>query len=233
MTTITGATVLVTGGSRGIGKALVDSLYARGAAKVYATARDGRTVAHPDAVPLSMEITDPSSVAAVAEVAQDVTILINNAGAFVNASFLTSPVDDIRTEFETNFYGPLLVTRAFVPAIEHNGGGHILNMLSAASWHASLGSYSASKAALWSATNALRLELAPRGIAVTALHVGFVDTDLAASFDMPKTTPAAVADAALDGLDADSLEILADDTSRRVKALLAAHVAALYPQLTD
>ncbi|MGO4757705.1 SDR family NAD(P)-dependent oxidoreductase, partial [Streptomyces sp. 2MCAF27] len=98
MTAIKDAVVLVTGGSRGIGRALVEQAYARGAAKVYATARDPRTVTHPDAVPVALEVTDPASVAAAAEQAQDVTVLINNAGASVNASFLGSPVDDVRRE---------------------------------------------------------------------------------------------------------------------------------------
>lgn len=91
MTAIAGSTVLVTGGSRGIGRALVESLYTRGAKKVYATARDPRTITHPGAVALPLEVTDPASVAAVAEQAQDVTILINNAAAAIAASFLTSP----------------------------------------------------------------------------------------------------------------------------------------------
>ncbi|MGV9241614.1 SDR family NAD(P)-dependent oxidoreductase, partial [Streptomyces nigra] len=105
MTAIEGSVALVTGGSRGIGRALVAALYERGAKKVYATARDPRTVTHPDAVPLALEVTDPASVAAAAEQAQDVTLLINNAGASVNANFLDRPVDDVRREFETNFYG--------------------------------------------------------------------------------------------------------------------------------
>jgi len=167
MTALKGASVFVTGGSRGIGKAIVQELYARGARKVYATARDPRTVTHPDAVPVALEVTDPASVAAAAAQAEDVTVLINNAGAVVGASFLDSPVDDVRREFETNFYGPLLLTRAFAPIIERNGGGHILTMHSVLSWLALGGSYSASKAALWSQTNSLRLELEPRGISVT------------------------------------------------------------------
>jgi NAD(P)-dependent dehydrogenase (short-subunit alcohol dehydrogenase family) len=149
MTAIKNAVVLVTGGSRGIGKALVEELYARGAGKVYATARDPRGVTHPDAVPVALEVTDPASVAAAAAQAQDVTVLINNAGASVGASFLGSPVDDVRREFETNFYGPLLLTRAFVPVIERNGGGHILNVHSVLSWLALGGSYSASDLRRW------------------------------------------------------------------------------------
>jgi NAD(P)-dependent dehydrogenase (short-subunit alcohol dehydrogenase family) len=232
MTALKGARVLVTGGSRGIGKALVEELYARGADKVYATARDPRSVSHPDAVPVALEVTDPASVAAAAAEARDVTVLINNAGASVGASFLESPIDDVRREFETNFYGPLLVSRAFVPVIESNGGGHILNVHSVLSWLALGGSYSASKAALWSQTNSLRLELQPRGITVTGLHVGYVDTDLAAGVDAPKSDPRHVAEQALDGIEAGAFEVLADDISRQVKAGLAGDLAGLYAQLT-
>ncbi|MER7929193.1 MULTISPECIES: SDR family oxidoreductase [unclassified Streptomyces] len=231
MTNIEGAVVLVTGGSRGIGRALVSALYERGAKKVYATARDPKTVTHPDAVPLALEVSDPASVAAAAEQAQDVTIVINNAGASVNANFLDSPIEDIRREFETNFYGPLLVTRAFVPIIERNGGGHILNVHSVLSWVGLLGSYSASKAAFWSQTNSLRLDLKPRGIDVTGLHVGYVDTDMAAHVDGPKTSPESVAAQALDGIESGAFEVLADDLTRQVKAGLSAEGAALYPQL--
>ncbi|MEU8982688.1 SDR family oxidoreductase [Streptomyces sp. NPDC048309] len=231
MTSIEGSVALVTGGSRGIGRALVQALYERGAKKVYATARDPKTVTHPDAVPLALEVSDPASVAAAAEQAQDVTVLINNAGASVNANFLDSPVEDVRREFETNFYGPLLVTRAFVPIIERNGGGHILNVHSALSWVGLLNSYSASKAALWSQTNSLRLDLKPRGIEVTGLHVGYVDTDLAAHVDAPKSTPESVAAQALDGIESGAFEVLADDVSRQVKAQLSQDIGVMYPQL--
>jgi NAD(P)-dependent dehydrogenase (short-subunit alcohol dehydrogenase family) len=233
MTTLEGAVVLVTGGGRGIGKALVDDLLTRGAKKVYATARDPKTVTGDDrVVPLALEVTDPDSVAAAAEAAQDVTVLINNAGVLVQASFLDSPVDDVRREFETNFYGPLNMARAFVPIIERNGGGHILNVHSALSWIALSGSYSASKAAVWSQTNSLRLDLLDRGIGVTGLHVGYVDTDMVAHVDAPKATAQGVAKQALDGIESNAFEVLADETSRQVKAGLSADPAALYPQLS-
>ncbi|MFF7889586.1 SDR family oxidoreductase [Streptomyces sp. NPDC020794] len=231
MTAIEGATVLVTGGGRGIGKMLVEELYGRGAGKVYATARDPRTVTHPRAVPLALEVTDPASVATAAEQAQDVTILINNAGASVRASYLDSSMEDVRRDMETNFYGPLLVTRAFVPIIERNGGGHILNVHSARSWLADETTYGASKAALWSLTNSLRLELQPRGIPVTGLHVAYVDTAMAAGVDAPKADPRDVAVAALDGIEAGAHEVLADDITRWVKSQLSADLEALYAQL--
>ncbi|MGA5038592.1 SDR family oxidoreductase [Streptomyces capoamus] len=231
MTAIKGATVLVTGGGRGIGRTLVEELHRRGAGKVYATARDPRTVTHPGAVPLALEVTDPASVAAAAEQAQDVTILINNAGASVRASYLDSPMQEVRRDLETNFYGPLLVTRAFVPVIERNGGGHVLNVHSALSWLADGTPYSASKAALWSQTNSLRLELRPRGIAVTGLHVAYVDTDMTSDIDAPKADPRDVAVAALDGIEAGAHEVLADDTTRWIKSQLSADPEALYAQL--
>lgn len=231
MTAIKGATVFVTGGGRGIGRALVEELYTRGAGKVYATARDPRTVTHPDAVPVALEVTDPVSVASAAQQAQDVTILINNAGASVRASYLGSPMEDVRRDLETNFYGPLLVTRAFVPIIERNGGGHILNVHSALSWLADGTPYSASKAALWSQTNSLRLELQPRGIAVTGVHVAYVDTEMTSGIDAPKADPRDVAVTALDGIEAGAHEVLADDITRWVKSQLSAELEAMYAQL--
>jgi len=233
MTSIKGSVAVVTGGSRGIGRAVVEALYDRGAAKVYATARDPHAITHPDAVPLALEITDPRSVEAVAAQAPDATILINNAGVLTGASFLDSPVEEIRREFEVNFFGPLQVTRAFAPVLQRNGAGHILTIHSVLSWitFPRVEAYSASKAALWSQTNALRLALLPRGVAVTGLHVGYVDTDMAAGVDLPKNSPQTVARLALDGIEADALEVLVDDLTRQVKAGLAADLTALYPQI--
>lgn len=227
---IKNAVVLVTGGNRGLGKAFVEEALARGAATVYAAARDPRAVTTPGAVPLALDVTDPESVAAAAAAAGDVTLLVNNAGALVAANFLTSPVDDVRREFEVNFYGPLLVTRAFAPTLVANGG-HVLNVHSVLSWLALSGSYSATKAALWSMTNSLRLDLAPRGVGVTGLHVGYVDTDMAAAVEAPKSDPREVARQALDGVESGTHEVLADQVTRDVKRGLAAEVSALYPQL--
>ncbi|MFC6016633.1 SDR family oxidoreductase [Plantactinospora solaniradicis] len=226
------AVVLVTGGNRGLGRAIAAEAVARGARKVYAAARDPRTVTNPDVVPLALDVTDPESVAEAARVASDVTVLVNNAAGLVNANFLDSDVEEVRREFETNFYGPLRLTRAFVPAIVDNGGGHVLNINSVLSWLGISDSYSASKAALWSMTNSLRLQLLPRGVGVTGLHVGYIDTDMSAHVDAPKISPEDVARQAIDGIEAGAFEVLADETTRRVRDGLSGTVTAMYPQLS-
>ena len=231
MTTLEGAVVLVTGGNRGLGKAFVEDLLTRGAKKVYATARKPEPSTDPRVVTLPLEVTDPASIDALVAAAPDVTVLINNAGITGGHSLLESPEEEIRGVFETNLFGPLNIVRAFAPVIERNGGGHILNMHSVLSWISFGGAYPASKSALWGATNGLRLELLGRGIGVTGVHVGYVDTDMAAGVTDPKSKPEDVAKQALDGIESGAHEVIADELSRNVKSGLAADLTALYPQL--
>jgi NAD(P)-dependent dehydrogenase (short-subunit alcohol dehydrogenase family) len=216
-------TALVTGANRGFGKQLAAELVVRGA-KVYAAARRPETVDLAGVVPIQLDITEPDSVRRAAEAATDVNVVVNNAGLSTRSSLLTGRLEDIRLEMDTHYFGTLNVTRAFAPIIERNGGGAILNVLSVLSWaHVpQSGAYSAAKAAEWAMTDAVREELGPRGIHVAALHVGYMDTEMAsfAPADQ-KSDPAAVAKQALDGLFAGKPEILADDLSRAVKAQLS------------
>jgi NAD(P)-dependent dehydrogenase (short-subunit alcohol dehydrogenase family) len=214
---------LGTGANRGLGRRFAAQLVERGA-KVYAAARRPETIDLPGVIPVQLDITDPDSVARAAALAGDVNVLINNAGVSTGAQLLTGSMDDVRQEMETHYFGTLSVTRAFVPIIEANGGGSILNVLSVLSWahFPAVGAYSAAKAAGWAMTDALRQELAPRGIHVAALHVGYMDTDMADFVPADqKTDPAVVAKQALDGLFAGEPEVLADDLSRTVKAQLS------------
>lgn len=232
MPSFTGSVVLVTGANGGIGTHFVNEALARGAVKVYATARTPRDWADERVVPLTPDVTDPASIAAAVAAAPDVTILINNAGASVSSPGILSHSDaEIRANVETNFLGPLFLARAFAPILSANAPSAIVDIHSALSWYAVAGIYSATKAALWSATNSLRLELAPAGVHVVGVHVGYVDTAMAAHVTDPKVDPRVLVDKVLDATEAGEYEVLADDTSVHVKSALSGPVEALYPQL--
>ncbi|WP_329598623.1 SDR family oxidoreductase [Streptomyces pseudovenezuelae] len=226
------STVLVTGANRGLGRALATELLSRGAT-VYAGARNPDKVDLPGVRPVALDITDPASVSAAAKATGDVTVLINNAGIGTGTDLLTGDLDNVRLEMDTHYLGTLSVVRAFVPQIAANGGGAILNILSALSWYSfpNTGAYCAAKSAEWSLTNTLRVQLADQGIRVTGLHVGTMDTDMTREVSGPKTAPADVARLALDGIAQGAYEILADDVSRQVQAGLTGGVTALYPEL--
>ncbi|MGV9580815.1 SDR family oxidoreductase [Streptomyces sp. NPDC003509] len=218
------AVAVVTGANRGLGRHLAVQLVGRGA-KVYGAVRRPETMDVPGIIPLQLDVLDEVSVQEAARAASDATLLINNAGISTGATLMRGDVAEVRREMETNFFGPLTATRAFAPVIEGNGGGAVLNVLSALSWFhpAALGSYAASKAAAWALTGATRDELAPRGIAVSALHVGYMDTDMAAGVPADQKVAAAdVAAQALHGIETGLPEILADETSRYVKQGLSA-----------
>ncbi|WP_406276455.1 SDR family oxidoreductase [Nocardia sp. NBC_00881] len=226
------STVLVTGANRGFGRALAVELLSRGAT-VYAGARNPDQVDLPGAEPITLDITDPASVAAAVKATGDVTILINNAGSPPGADLLTGDLNDIRLEMDTHFFGTLSVIRGFAPQIAANGGGAILNILSGLSWVSfpEVGAYCAAKSAEWSLTNAVRLQLADQGIRAAGLHVGYMDTDMVRTVTEAKSDPADIARIAVDGIATGAYEILADNASRQVQTALAAGVTALYPQL--
>jgi NAD(P)-dependent dehydrogenase (short-subunit alcohol dehydrogenase family) len=228
---IEGSTALVTGANRGLGRRLAEELLTRGA-KVYAGARDPGSVDLPGAVPVALDITDPASVAAAADATGDVSFLVNNAGSSTGASLLDGSLADIEQELNTHFFGTLAMTRAFAPQLARAGGGAILNVLSVLSWVSlpDVSAYCAAKSAEWSLTNATRLQLAGQHTLVTALHVGYMDTDMARHVTSAKLDPALVAKLALDGIEAGQPEVLADELSQQVQHGLAGGVAALYPQ---
>ena len=197
------ATVFLTGANRGLGRALVEELTRQGVKRVYAAARKPADLPHNDLiVPVKLDITDRQAVKAAAQQAADTTILINNAGALAAGNFLDAPLELIARDLETNYYGSLNLIRAFAPVIEQNGGGAIANVLSVVALASmpSLGGYSASKAAAFSMTQALRATLQPKGIRVHAIFPGPVDTEMAAEVDLPKTPPNVVASAILEGI---------------------------------
>jgi len=224
-------TALVTGANRGFGRHLAGQLRDRGAA-VYAGARDPATVDLPGVTPIALDVTDPGSVAAAAAATHGVAILVNNAGSSTGTSLLTGDLAGVRLEMDTHFFGTLAVTRAFAPQLARHEQSAVLNVLSALSWVSfpDAGAYCAAKAAEWSLTNALRLELAAQRTRVTSLHVGYMDTDMTRHVSAPKSDPADIARIALDGIEAGDAEIVADEISKMVLAGLSGGVRGLYPQ---
>lgn len=232
MPSLNGTVVLVTGANGGIGTEFVHQALARGAAKVYATARTPKAWDDDRVVPLTLDVNSPASRAAAALAGKDVTVLINNAGMFIAGdSILNLSEAQIRETMETNFFGPALLAKAFAPVLTSHPESVIVDMHSVASWYAFGGAYSAAKAALWSATNSLRLELAPKGTHVVGVHVGYVDTAMAAHATGPKMQPADLVRLTFDAVEAGDYEVIADELTAGVKAALSAPVLSLYPEL--
>lgn len=221
---IKGKTALVTGANRGIGEAIVDALVTAGAKKVYAAARNINDLAPLTArhgarvVALKLDITDLAQIAAAAAAAPDVELLVNNAGfaghtggAFTDPEWLSSG----RKEMEVNFFGTFAVTQAFAPVLAKNGGGAVTNIASVASLvnFAILASYSASKAAAHSLTQATRAMLKDQGTKVFGVYPGPIDTRMAKDIPLDKTSPADAARAIIAGIEAGTEEIFPDPMS--------------------
>jgi NAD(P)-dependent dehydrogenase (short-subunit alcohol dehydrogenase family) len=233
---IDGSVALVTGADRGLGRAYARELVSRGAARVYGAARQPAAVTEPGVTPVALDITDPQLVARVAQQRTDVGLLVNNAGVMKASTFLNAPsLDAARLEMETNYFGTLRMCRAFAPVLGANGGGAIVNMLSVTSFYTNPfdASYGASKAAAWSLTNGVRVELHHQGTLVVAVHASFIDTAMAAGTDAPKISPESVAQQAFDAVEAGQIEVLADERSRFVKASLSRDHELIYPPIQE
>ena len=221
---IEGAIALVSGANRGIGRAIVASLLEAGAAKIYAGARDPKDVPVVDArvVPVALDITNPDSVAAAAARANDITLLVNNAGVMNGYNVLATESGGLEADFRTNVLGTLSVIRAFVPVLERApAGGTIVNILSLVALASlpALGGYAVSKAAAYSITQAVRAELRTKRIEVLAALPGPVDTDMVRHIPMPKATVTDTAKAIVLGIARGEEEIFPDATAAQLGAV--------------
>jgi NAD(P)-dependent dehydrogenase (short-subunit alcohol dehydrogenase family) len=227
---INGCVGLVTGGNRGIGESFVRVLLQSGASKVYAGSRDPAAAAHlveqfpGRCVALELDVTDHAEVAAAARTCGDVNLVVNNAGLFANKTLLGA--DDMsiaRAEMEVNYFGILAMCRAFAPVLAKNGGGGIINVLSAAALAPipNMGGYGPSKAAARSLSGCVRAELAGQGTQVTALIVGSVDTRMAAHVEGGKEQPDDIARAGLRAVSRGIDEMDTDRMAVEVRAALA------------
>lgn len=230
---IQGAAALVTGANRGLGAAVAEALVDAGA-KVYGAARDLTSITNPDVIPVRLDVTSADDIADVLDTCRDVSIVVNNAGILRSSTSLApGAIDAARAELETNFFGTMRMAQAFTPTLRDNGGGALVNVLSVLSFMSMPqgATYSASKAAAWSLTNSLRIELRRQGTLVVAVHAGFIDTDMAAGVTGEKISPQSVASQMMAAIEADREEVLADPTSQMVKAALPNDLTALYPAL--
>jgi len=218
--TLQDATVFITGANRGLGLAFARHALAHGARKVYGAARDPASITLSGVVPIALDVTSASQVAAAAADCGDVTLVVDNAGiAGVKGLLEDDSIAVTGQMMETNVYGLLRVSQAFAPVLAANGGGALLNVLSVSSWVSApvLAAYSVSKAAAWSVTNGLRNELRAQGTKVLGLHVGFIDTDLTRGFDAPKLAPDFVVARAFAALANGDSEVAIDDWTRQIK----------------
>ena len=232
---IEGAAALVTGANRGLGAAIAQALLDSGA-KVYGAARDTTSITNPDVIPVVLDVTNADDIADAARTCSDVSIVVNNAGILRGSpSLAPGAVDAARAELETNFFGAMRMAGAFAPVLRENGGGALVNMLSVLSFISvpQGATYSASKAAAWSLTNALRIELRRQGTLVVAVHAGYIDTDMAAGVSAEKISPQSVARQIVTAIEGDVEEVLADRTTEMVKAALANDLTTLYPGLQE
>lgn len=233
-------TALITGANRGIGAAFVAALLQAGAARIFAGCRNPKAddlefdPADPRIEPISLDVTDAESVAAAASACEDVQLLVNNAGYFAGTTLLAAPdLEAARQEMEVNYFGPLQLSRALAPALARNGGGAIVNVLSAAAIVPvpNMGGYSPSKFAARAMGVSLRAELVDQNTQVHNLIVGSIDTRMAAHVEGRKESPATVARAGLRAVRRNIPEVDTDAFAINVRAALARDPARLEQQM--
>ncbi len=219
-------TIFVSGANRGIGKSIVEALLKQAVAKIYAAARkveDLPEFGDRRVAPVKLDITDLDLIKKVVDHAQDVDLLINNAGVATFTSVVSSEPDMLKYDMNVNYFGTLNMIRSFVPVLEQRGNGAIANIISIVGLASvfAIGGYSASKAALFSATQAMRAELRAKNISVYGIFPGPIDTDMARDFDMPKTSAQVAAENIVKGIIAGEEDIFPDPMSSQMGELWA------------
>lgn len=188
---VNGKVALVTGSNRGIGKAFVEELVKAGASRVYAAMRTvDETIfaAYPQVTALYIDMSKPESIQQAALLAGDVEVVVNNAGVVTRTQPLDEDaVQNLEHEMTVNVYGFMYVAQHFAPLLKQNGGGALVQINSVASLRGTrpgVSTYSASKAAAYSMTQALRQQLAAQNTRVLSVHPGPIATDMVVAIGM-------------------------------------------------
>jgi len=230
-------TIFVSGANRGIGKAIVEALLKHKVKKIYAAARDINNITFSDSrvVPVALDITEREEIQNAVKQASDVNVLVNNAGALAFASIVEGSPEDLISDMQVNYFGTVSIVQAFASVLAKNGGGAIANISSIVGLApmAGIGGYSASKAALASATQAMRAELKPKNISVHGIFPGPIDTDMAKNFEMQKTSPQVTAENILAGIAAGKEDIFPDPMSMQLSELWAKDPKGLEKQFAS
>lgn len=208
--------ILITGANRGIGQSLVKASLEKGATKIYATSRDLSKMpnfADDRVVSLELDITNNDQISKVAEITKDTQILINNAGVLSQGNILEGEIDSVENDMKVNYYGTMNMMRAFAPILAGNAPAKIVNIVSIVAYSPLpfIAGYSASKAALFSATHSVRIELAKKNITVHSVNPGAIDTDMNKGSDWDMPAPDGIAKIILDKVEAGELDIVPDE----------------------
>jgi NAD(P)-dependent dehydrogenase (short-subunit alcohol dehydrogenase family) len=231
-------TILVTGANRGIGRQIVTALLSKGVTKIYAGSRNPDSLPNFNdnrVIPLKLDITVTDQVSQAAKLANDVDILVNNAGVAAFTSLLEGPGELLRRDMETNYFGTLDMVRHFVPVLEARPDASIVNIVTIAAFvnFPVIGGYSASKSALFSLSQGIRIELFGKGITVHTVNPGPIDTELAAEFPMEKASTESTVESMLTALENDEADIFPDVVSQEMFGVWKKDYRQLEQMVTD
>lgn len=239
---IKGKTVLVTGATRGIGRAIVDELLRYEVKKIYAV---GRKIEELQSLqreysgtvfPIQHDLSKEDDINSLANKVTDVQILINNAGVLGLGSVdAENFMETYEENFKVNLFALIKLTHFLIPYIKKNGSGAIVNLSSLVGlFNMPMGGmYSISKAAVHSYTQAIRAELGKDDILVSGVYPGPIDTDMLKGMEMEKDSPQNVAKSIIEGISLRREYIFPDSFSKEIQNTISSEFLSAEKQFAQ